>query len=129
MEGAAMSAFVFILRVKPPKPSSLCPGRLMIVVKSNVRIPNGVLTQLEGLNKSPFYGALPSDYAIKIERLRQNHVIVMHLRAELWQLLGDKLLEILAFAPANSRRYFPARIIHEERITCKITKVVEYPIR
>jgi hypothetical protein len=129
MEGAAMSAFVFILRVKPPKPSVLLPGRQMVVVKSNVRIPDWVLNQLQILNRSPFYGGLPSDYAVEIERLRQNHVIVLHLRAELWQLLGDKLLEILAFAPANSRRHFPARIIHEERVTCTITKIVEYPIR
>ena len=123
-----MSDFAMILRVKPPKPSKLHDGRVMVKVMSNVRIPEHALRSLEQINQSPFRTNWPARDSIAIERFRNNHLLLVHLAPELWSIAGDSVLEALASAPSNARRHFPVRIYHEERVTCKVTKIVEYPV-
>lgn len=108
--------FVFTLRVKPPKPSSLhqTSGVQIIVVNSNVRIPDWALDQISG------------DYPVSIECLRQNHVIIFHTNC--WPLHGSALLEIMVHTPSNSRRFFPAEIIFEERVTRNVIFKMFYPV-
>jgi hypothetical protein len=115
MEGAAMSGFVFTLRVKPPKPSTIRAGNDMIVIKSNVRIPVWVLDRIE----LTWPGIL-------IERLRNNHVIIVH--TIWWPAISGQLTDMLIHAPSNSRRHFPAQMILEERVTCKVLYRIGYPL-
>ena len=115
MEGAAMSGFVFTLRVKPPKPSTIRAGNDMIVIKSNVRIPIWILDRIE----LTWPGIL-------IERLRNNHVIIVH--TIWWPAISGQLIDMLIHAPSNSRRHFTAQMILEERVTCKVLYRIGYPL-
>jgi len=112
-----MSAFVFTLRMKVPKPSTTIPGRNMIVIKSNVRIPDFVLNELQRIIPTMF-----------VERLRQNHTVIFHMYPHEWKFFGEGILGALVRAPSNSRKLFPAQIITEERFTCRIIDWVQYPI-
>lgn len=111
------SNFVFTLRMKVPKPSTTFPGRDMIVIRSNVRIPDFVLNELERI--------IPTMY---LERLRQNHVLIFHISQQEWRFLGEGIVGALVRAPFNSRRHFPAQVITETRNDCKIIDWVQYPI-
>ena len=111
------SNFVFTLRMKVPKPSSSFPGRSMIVIKSNVRIPNFVLNELERI--------IPTMY---VERIRQNHTVIFHMWPEEWRFFGEGIVGALVRAPSNSRRHFPAQVITETRHTCKVVDWIQYPI-
>lgn len=111
------SDFVFTLRIKVPKPSSSLPGRVMVVINSNVRIPNFVLNELQWI--------IPAMYT---ERLRQNHVVIFHLWPQEWQCFGEGILSALVRAPSNSRRQFPAQVLTVERFTGRVIDWVQYPI-